>query len=470
MAVFDPVDDGASSGSEALFDLREPLVDASPARRDELDEKPEIVDTCMPFRELVALEALEAAQHLVQEATHFRKVTSGWSEPASKTFVDGVAHGRRKARLELRRCFRERLDLRPGSFECGVDVGWFPATGRRPIEPLPRSLNSVRIHGVETKRFAGCEPPRPMGVSELDYDLPPELIAQHPPHRRDASRLLVYDRPTGEVRHRTIRELPDELRGELVVVNDTRVVPARIRLEEPRGEVLLLEQVAAGEWEALARPTRRLRAGRRYGQVEFLEHLGEGRWRVRIAGDPEGEVPLPPYITERLEDPARYQTVYAREAGSAAAPTAGLHFTPELLAQLDVERVTLHVGLDTFRPVGVDDLAQHRIHGERYEVAAEAWKRIRESERVLAVGTTTVRVLESLSRGAPLQGRTELFITPGFEFRRVDALLTNFHLPRSTLLALVMAFAGVEETRRVYSIAIAERYRFYSFGDAMLVL
>jgi S-adenosylmethionine:tRNA ribosyltransferase-isomerase len=162
--------------------------------------------------------------------------------------------------------------------------------------------------------------------------------------------------------------------------------------------------------------------------------------------------------------------VYARDPGSAAAPTAGLHFTPELLGRLDSARVTLHVGLDTFRPVAVDDLSEHRLHGERYEVALAEWDRIRAAPRVLAVGTTTVRVLETLARGAPLSGRTELFVMPGFEFRRVDALLTNFHLPRSTLLALVMAFAGVDETRRVYELAIEERYRFYSFGDAMLVL
>jgi S-adenosylmethionine:tRNA ribosyltransferase-isomerase len=162
--------------------------------------------------------------------------------------------------------------------------------------------------------------------------------------------------------------------------------------------------------------------------------------------------------------------VYADREGSAAAPTAGLHFTPELLARVDVERVTLHVGLDTFRPVAVDSLEAHAIHSERYEVAPEAWARIQAAERVLAVGTTTVRVLESLARGAPLSGRTELFVTPGFDFRRVDGLLTNFHLPRSTLLALVMAFAGVEETRRLYRLAIEERYRFYSFGDAMLLL
>jgi S-adenosylmethionine:tRNA ribosyltransferase-isomerase len=309
-----------------------------------------------------------------------------------------------------------------------------------------------------------------MDVSELDYELPPALIAQHPADRRDASRLLVYERATGAVRHRGFAELPAELRNELVVVNDTRVVPARIPLDAPRGEVLLLEHLGDGTWEALAKPTRRLKPGRRYGPVELLEHLGEGRWRLRLEGEPHGETPLPPYITAPLEDPERYQTVYARDAGSAAAPTAGLHFTPELLDSLDVERVTLHVGLDTFRPIGEPTLEEHRIHGERYEVEPGAWRRIDAAERVLAVGTTTTRTLETLARGAPLSGRTELFITPGFEFRRVDALLTNFHLPRSTLLALVMAFAGIEETRRLYALAVDERYRFYSFGDAMLIL
>jgi S-adenosylmethionine:tRNA ribosyltransferase-isomerase len=313
-----------------------------------------------------------------------------------------------------------------------------------------------------------------MKRSQLEYSLPPELIAQHPAQRRDGSRLLVYERSTGDVRHRFFWGLPDELRGELVVVNDTRVVPARLRLRRPTGgeaEVLLLEPLdAAGEWEGLARPTRKLKPGQRLGPVELIEHLGEGRWRLRLTGDPGGEAPLPPYITEPLADPGRYQTVYADCEGSAAAPTAGLHFTPELLARLDVERVTLHVGLDTFRPVTVDDLEEHAIHTERYAVVTEAWERIREAERVLAVGTTTVRVLESLALGKPLEGRTDLFITPPFDFRRTDALLTNFHLPGSTLLALVMAFAGVEETLRLYELAIEERYRFYSFGDAMLIL
>src|ERR671936_962132 len=309
-----------------------------------------------------------------------------------------------------------------------------------------------------------------MKSAELDYDLPGELIAQHPVECRDQSRLLVYDRASGAIRHRRCAELPEEVEGALVVVNDSRVVPARIPIEQPSGEVLLLERVEDGIWEALARPTKRLRAGGRYGPVELLEHLGEGRWRIRLEGEPAGEAPLPPYITEPLADPERYQTVYARTEGSAAAPTAGLHFTPELLERLDVERVTLHVGLDTFRPVTAEELDDHELHGERYAVTPFAWQRIRAAERVLAVGTTTVRVLETLARGAPLVGRTELFITPGFEFRRVDALLTNFHLPRSTLLALVMAFAGVEEIRELYRLAVAERYRFYSFGDAMLIL
>jgi S-adenosylmethionine:tRNA ribosyltransferase-isomerase len=321
-----------------------------------------------------------------------------------------------------------------------------------------------------------------MRSSELDYDLPAELVAQRPAERRDGSRLLVHDRRTGETRHRTFAELPDEVRGHLTVVNDTRVVPARLRLRRRTGgevEVLLVESLGSGEWEALARPSRRLRTGERLRaserespdpSVELLEALGDGRWRVRVAGEPHGQLPLPPYIHEPPPDPERYQTVYADEPGSAAAPTAGLHFTPELLARLDHERITLHVGLDTFRPLTAETVEEHVIHGERYRVEPAAWRRIEAAGTVLAVGTTTTRVLETLVRGAPLEGRAELFITPGFEFRRVDALLTNFHLPRTTLLALVMAFAGVERTRELYALAIRERYRFYSFGDAMLLL
>ena len=236
--------------------------------------------------------------------------------------------------------------------------------------------------------------------------------------------------------------------------------------------MLLLEPLdAAGEWEGLARPTRKLRPGQRLGPVELIEHLGRAAGACASTAIRPGEAPLPPYITEPLADPERYQTVYADREGSAAAPTAGLHFTPELLARLDVERVTLHVGLDTFRPVTADDLDEHVIHTERYDgrtrgvgahprapTACWRWGRRRSA---------------CSSRSPPArrsQGRTDLFITPPFEFRRTDALLTNFHLPGSTLLALVMAFAGVEETLRLYEVAIEERYRFYSFGDAMLIL
>jgi S-adenosylmethionine:tRNA ribosyltransferase-isomerase len=325
-----------------------------------------------------------------------------------------------------------------------------------------------------------------MRANDLDYALPAELVAQQPVEPRDASRLLVFERGTGAIRHRTFAELPDELERRLTVVNDTRVVPARLTLRRETGgevELLLLERMEDGVWEALARPSRRLRAGERLvacntvsqgATVDLEEPLGEGRWRVRLAGEPTGELagelPLPPYIHERPRDPERYQTVYADEPGSAAAPTAGLHFTPELLARIDHELVTLHVGLDTFRPLTAETLEEHVLHGERYRVAPEAWARIETADSVLAVGTTTTRVLETLARGAPLEGRTDLFVTPGFAFRRVDALLTNFHLPRTTLLALVMAFAGIDETRELYALAIRERYRFYSFGDAMLVL
>jgi S-adenosylmethionine:tRNA ribosyltransferase-isomerase len=333
-----------------------------------------------------------------------------------------------------------------------------------------------------------------MRSAELDYDLPAELVAQRPAARRDASRLLVHDRRTGETRHRTFAELPEEVGGYLTVVNDTRVVPARLALRRATGgavEILLLEPLGDGVWEALARPSRRLRAGERldasgkvslapFGpsgpsdpsdpSVELLEELDGGRWRVRLHGEPAGELPLPPYIHGRPADPERYQTVYADEPGSAAAPTAGLHFTPELLVRLDHERITLHVGVDTFRPLTAETVEDHAIHGERYGVEAAAWARIEAAGCVLAVGTTTTRVLETLARGASLEGRSDLFITPGFAFRRVDALLTNFHLPRTTLLALVMAFAGVERTRELYELAIRERYRFYSFGDAMLLL
>jgi len=313
-----------------------------------------------------------------------------------------------------------------------------------------------------------------MDMAQLDYELPTELIAQRPVEPRDASRLLVYRRDSATIEHAVFSDLHELLSDELVVVNDSRVVPARLRFRRAYGggvEVLLLEAVGGnGLWEALARPTRRLRAGERLGPVELVESLGDGRWLVRLEGDPAGDVPLPPYIHEPLEDPERYQTVYAREPGSAAAPTAGLHFTTETFADLEAVRVTLHVGLDTFRPVTSARLEEHVLHGERYKVDADTWARIAGARRVLAIGTTTVRVLETVARSGELCGRTTLLVTPGFTFRRVDALLTNFHLPRSTLLALVMAFVGVDEAREIYRVAVDRRYRFYSFGDAMVVL
>jgi S-adenosylmethionine:tRNA ribosyltransferase-isomerase len=337
-----------------------------------------------------------------------------------------------------------------------------------------------------------------MRTEDLDYDLPPGLIAQTPAEPRDSARLLVYDRATGAVRHRRFRDLPDELRpDDLVVLNDTRVLPVRVHAHRASGgaiEVLLLEPETDGRWQALARPARRLRPGETLSAgelaIDVVDRLADGRLLVlpRVMGpgpvaaalERVGEMPLPPYIHERPADPERYQTVYARHPGSAAAPTAGLHFTPELLARLrqthEVATVTLTVGLDTFRPVAVDDLADHPLHSEAYSVSDQAAGAVEaaltDGRRIVAVGTTTVRVLETVwgPGRAPLEGRARLMITPGHEFAAVGALVTNFHLPRSTLLALVMAFAGVEPVRGLYRTAVAERYRFYSFGDAMLLL
>jgi len=409
----------------------------------------------------LAFEPLEPADRLVHQAADLREVPSDGLDLLLERVLDRDLDALGQACRGGGRGFDESCELGARPLEERVDRDGVAAL----LDALPRALDGALVHTWQMYRAHG------MRIDDLDYDLPRSRIAQKPEARRDGSRLLVYERFARRLDHRRFAELPDVIGDALVVVNDTRVVPARIPIERPRGEVLLLEPTGDDAvWEGLARPTRRLHAGRRYGPVELLEHLGEGRWLLRLHGEPDGETPLPPYIEEPLADPERYQTVYARTPGSAAAPTAGLHFTEELLARLDVERVTLHVGLDTFRPITVDELEDHRLHGERYEVASAAWERIRDAERVLAVGTTTVRVLETLVRRAPLAGRTTLFVTPGFEFRRVDALLTNFHLPRSTLLALVMAFAGVEETRAVYEEAIRQRYRFYSFGDAMLIL
>jgi S-adenosylmethionine:tRNA ribosyltransferase-isomerase len=333
-------------------------------------------------------------------------------------------------------------------------------------------------------------------TADLDYALPQALIAQTPAEPRSSARLLVYDRATGELRHRRFADLLDELDpDDVVVVNDSRVLPARVHGRRTTGgsvELLLLEPLEDGAWEALARPYARLREGETVaaGVAGFRidQRLGEGRVRVTpvVSGSLEaaleevGEMPLPPYIHSPPDDPNRYQTVYARDPGSAAAPTAGLHFDDELWARLQsrqqVVAVTLGVGLDTFRPVAADELEEHTIHSEHYRVephAADAIDAARGAgRRVVAVGTTAVRVLETVwgEQRAPLEGRTSLFITPGYRFRAVGAIVTNFHLPRSTLLGLVMAFAGIEQTRALYRTAIAEGYRFYSFGDASLIL
>jgi S-adenosylmethionine:tRNA ribosyltransferase-isomerase len=333
-------------------------------------------------------------------------------------------------------------------------------------------------------------------TAELDYDLPGDLIAQTPAEPRSSARLMVYDRATGEVRHRVFSDLPDELRDDdLIVVNNTRVLPARIHARRATGgavELLLLEQRPDGAWDALARPARRLRAGETLDAsgtpILVAEVLQEGHVTVTLDGaipgthllDRIGEMPLPPYIHRPLERADDYQTVYARSPGSAAAPTAGLHFTAEMWAEMrrryQVLEVTLAVGIDTFRPVSADDLADHALHTEAYEVGEEAARAIDrargEGRRIVAVGTTSVRVLETIwgaVPAGPLSGRSGLFITPGYAFAATGAMVTNFHLPRSTLLAMVMAFAGIDEVRRLYRTAVDERYRFYSFGDAMLI-
>jgi S-adenosylmethionine:tRNA ribosyltransferase-isomerase len=334
-------------------------------------------------------------------------------------------------------------------------------------------------------------------TDELDYDLPAELIAQEFASARDASRLLVYRRASGTLEHHSFSELVSLLDpDDLVVANTTRVLPGRLHARRSSGgavELLLLEELADGEWEALARPSRRLREGELLQvadelAVELIELVGAGRWRVRLLladGDlggtlaRVGELPLPPYVRGAIADTSRYQTVYADRAGSAAAPTAGLHFTPELWRELsdrcEVVGVELRIGLDTFRPVAVDELDEHDIHSEAYAIEPEARARIDAARgagrRVVCIGTTALRVVETVADPhAPDTGRTSLFVTPGYRFRTVGALLTNFHLPRSTLLALVMAFVGVAETRRIYAEAVAERYRFFSLGDATLLL
>jgi S-adenosylmethionine:tRNA ribosyltransferase-isomerase len=346
-------------------------------------------------------------------------------------------------------------------------------------------------------------------LDDLEYELPEELIAQTPAEPRDASRLLVHRRATGVLEDHLFAELPALLRaGDLLVRNDTRVFPARSFFHRATGgriEVLFLCALTAssptGErWEALlrGRPRREEVLESEVKGPDWplrcIESLGDGRWVVEslsptpVLGwlEHAGVTPLPPYITTPLQDPERYQTTYSCTLGSAAAPTAGLHFTPDLDARLaaagvEVESVTLHVGLGTFKPLQAGPLDAVTLHSESFEVSAAAWSRLREGRgdgrRIIAVGTTSLRVLEHLAlEGAaeggsePLRGDTRLFIRPGFRFRMVDGLVTNFHLPRTSLLALVMAFCGVDETRAAYRHAVARGYRFYSFGDAMLAL
>lgn len=338
-----------------------------------------------------------------------------------------------------------------------------------------------------------------MRTDDFAYELPPELIAQEPAEPRDAARLMVLDRAAGRIEHRVVRDLPGLLRpGDLLVVNDTRVMAARLfgRRADTGGavEILLVRPFTDTRWEALMKPARRAAEGRRFvfaTQEGELDAVCAGRSGEMVVlefarpFDPArvGEVPLPPYITQFRGDSERYQTVYSREARSAASPTAGLHFTPELLARLEaagIERtaVTLEVGPGTFKPVNVDDPREFALHAEHITVPEEAALRIEraraEGRRVVAVGTTVVRTLEHVARErggiAPYAGWTALKILPGDEFLAVDVLMTNFHLPKSTLLMLVCAFAGYEFVMAAYREAVRERYRFYSFGDAMLIL
>ena len=345
-----------------------------------------------------------------------------------------------------------------------------------------------------------------MRTSDFDYLLPIERIAQTPLEPRDASRLMTLDRTTGIIEHHHFSDILNHLRpSDLMVFNQSRVIPARLygRRKDTSGkvELLLLRRESSGVWQTLGKPGRRLRPGsvlvmdspdgKVQLEVEVLDSDAKGIKRVRLSTEEDidrlGEVPLPPYIHEKLDDPERYQTVYARQPGSVAAPTAGLHFTDELLERisaLGVEQtfVTLHVGLDTFRPVHGEDIAQHHIHTEYFQVSADASAALNrardEGRRIIAVGTTSVRVLEQIGQDMAQAGQTELtptagqaniFILPGHGFRLVDAMITNFHLPRSTLLMLVSSFAGRDNIQAAYQEAIDHRYRFFSFGDAMLI-
>lgn len=340
-----------------------------------------------------------------------------------------------------------------------------------------------------------------MKTSDFYYDLPQELIAQTPLEPRDSSRLLVLNRKTGEIFHRHFYDILDYLKpGDLLVLNNSRVIPARLygKRTDTGGsvELLLLSQHEANVWETLVKPGKRAKVG---AEITFGDGILTGTIReVKDDGnrliefdckeniyallDQIGQMPLPPYITAKLQDKERYQTVYSKDLGSAAAPTAGLHFTPELLARakekgIDTAEVTLHVGLGTFRPVKVDDVTQHHMHTEWYHVPEDAAEKIRRTKeaggRVICVGTTSCRTVESAAQKGPLHeasDSTSIFIYPGYDFRVMDGLITNFHLPESTLIMLVSAFCGYENTMCAYKVAVEERYRFFSFGDAMLIL
>lgn len=336
--------------------------------------------------------------------------------------------------------------------------------------------------------------------SDFWYDLPEERIAQTPAEPRDSSRLLVYHRDTKTIEHKIFRDVIDYLKaGDVLVVNRTRVLPARLYAHTLHGgavEVLLLKRLSLDTWEVLVRPGKKCRPGVRLVineelSLEVLSVTDSGERIVKFAHEGTfedvlsrvGTVPLPPYIHEKLADPERYQTVYARENGSAAAPTAGLHFTPELLGRIrekgvEIAEVLLHVGLGTFRPVKEENVLDHKMHSEYYEVSEEAADIVnrakREGRRVICVGTTSVRTVETVAdeRGflRPCKGNTEIFIYPPYRFKCVDALITNFHLPESTLLMLVSALCSREEMLEAYRVAVGEGYRFFSFGDAMLVL
>lgn len=334
-----------------------------------------------------------------------------------------------------------------------------------------------------------------MKTSDFYFDLPPERIAQHPIERRDHSKLLVMDRQSGDIEHTTFSHLPDYLRaGDVLVINDTKVLPARIFGTKETGarvEFLLLEETAPKLWHCLVKPGRRARVGDRFdfgpmtAQITGLLADGLREVRLEYSGtlepilDQIGTMPLPPYIHQSLEEQSRYQTIYAAHTGSSAAPTAGLHFTPELLQTLErqgiqIAKCTLHVGLGTFRPVKVDSITDHIMHEEWYELKPDQAEIINQAKRVIAVGTTSVRTLESIAakhgRIRPDTGRTDIFIYPGYRFQVVQGMITNFHLPESTLVMLVSAFSSREHILQAYQVAIEQDYRFFSFGDAMLIL